>query len=773
MQQEFIEEEKQGEPIGEIIRRDYLPFWPLVVLAALIGLGISHLVLRYKQPLYSASAKIMFRNVSQDKTQQVLSELTGIGSQSQDKTQQNLELMVSHQVLTRAAELVNLHAEIYSIGRVSGQNQYNAFPSFQYRFVNIESISSFQGEFSTNTKGAILLNGNPVLWDKEIEVAGNRVILTMNAEDQAKLKKGRHGLIIRNTDQVRGLLSQVVITPVKTKPSIDFSLVSDNAIKSENILTAIIKAYQQYSIEDSRDQSVSTLSFIDDRMQRIEQDLDSVEAGIEQFRKANPMASLSGTGINLLGDVKEADQKLAELQLQLQLLDELTIYLKGLGKRPGIMPSFSGLSFGAEIQTLLTALVEKEMALEELKLTTTTQSEGYQNAEALLQQLRANILELTGNVRKNLLTFQAKAKAEAEKYDQLIAQLPGQERQLFDINRQQLIKNELYTLLLTKREEAAIQSAVAVSDLVVLQPPSGSNTPVNINKPQTYAIGFIGGAVLVLLVLFLMQILNNKLVSRGQLESLTPIPVLGVIAQSKDEAHLVMTHNSRSGIAEQFRALRTNIGYYKPESKESLVVVLTSSIPGEGKSFNAANLALTFALTGAKTLLIESDLRKPNISKHFQLNRQKGLSTYLVGREDWTSLVEGTEFENLDILTSGPIPPNPVELIMNGRYKAMVEAAKLQYQYIVIDCPPVGVVTDAEVVASFADLMLFVTRYNKTPKEFIEKLINRYYSDKKITQTGILFNGLRPKGLGYYGYKYGYGYGYGYGYYSNDSKKKS
>jgi uncharacterized protein involved in exopolysaccharide biosynthesis len=271
----------------------------------------------------------------------------------------------------------------------------------------------------------------------------------MDAADQQKLKKGTYGLLVRNSDQVRSQLANVQITPVKQKPSIDLSLVTDQPEKSADMLQALINAYQQYSLEDSRDQSVSTLAFIDDRMQTIEQDLDSVENGIERFKQANPMASLSGSSINILPEVKAADQKETELQLQLQLLDELVVYLKGIGKRPGLMPSFAGFEFGTEIQALLVRLQEMEMKLGELQLTTSVNSEGYQQALGMIQQLKASLLELTGNVRKNLMTFQVRAKAELDKYSRMIAQLPGQERQLFDISRQQNIKNELYTLLLS------------------------------------------------------------------------------------------------------------------------------------------------------------------------------------------------------------------------------------------------------------------------------------------------------------------------------------
>jgi hypothetical protein len=288
----------------------------------------------------------------------------------------------------------------------------------------------------------------------------------------------------------------------------------------------------------------------------IQTELDSVETGIELFKKANPMASLSIAGTDLLNDLKASDQKLSELDLQMSLLNDIDKYLQGNGKKPGMLPSFAGMQFGTEIQQFLLKLYDAELEHEKFKLTTAPQSEQYILAEERLSTIRGTVKEFVYNVRNNLVAIRAQAQREADKFSGIIASMPAQERKLFDINRQQGIKNSLFTYLLQKREESAIRAAATNSDLLLLEPPQYSSTPVNTKPTLNYAIGLMGGIGLVILVLFLINILNNKLISRGQIEALTKIPVLGVIAQSKDEGHLVMTGHARTAIAEQFRALR-------------------------------------------------------------------------------------------------------------------------------------------------------------------------------------------------------------------------
>jgi tyrosine-protein kinase Etk/Wzc len=764
-----FEEEPLGEPISEILKRDYLPYWPIILGAGIIGLLISFMVIRYTQPLYASKATIMFRRDNQNKTQQVLSELTGLGGQQQDKTKQNLEIMQGHDVAMKALSKLQLNAQLYAQGRVVKQLLYKRDIVFSCIFLQPDSIRTFSGNILYNQSSKKFFVGTQeLLINKASSIGGNEIIFTMDKENEKKLTQGQYELHIYSNAALKQIYDEMTVTESKSKPSVELGITTEDPLKSKEMLSAILKAYNDFAIDENRNEAIGTIQFIDERINLLENELDSVESGIEQFRRANPFVSISSAGTDVLVDVKESDRKLSEIDLQLSMLADVEKYIQGNGKKPGMLPSFAGIQFGNEIQQFLLKLYDAELEHEKLKLSSAEKSEQYIISKERLETLRVTIAEIGTNVRRNLLTIRKQAEREVSRYSGIISAMPAGERKLFDINRQQAIKNELYTFLLQKREESAISASVAVSDLVVLEPAIVNSTPVNIRKASIYGIGLMSGVGLVALVIFLAAILNGKIMSRQQIEAYTHIPILGTISQSKDENHLVMSGNTRSAISEQIRALRTNIGYYKKEESPCMTILVTSSIPNEGKSFNAANIALAFALTGKKTLLIESDLRKPNISKHFDVERSRGLSNYLVGKAVWTELALPTTYDNLYVLPSGPIPPNPVELMMNGKYAQLLKEASDQYQYIVIDCPPLGVVTDAELIAKYADLMLFVTRYNHTPKDFIEKLVNKYNTEKKITNTGIVFNGLKPKRMGYYGYNYGYGYGYGYGYYSKE-----
>jgi capsular exopolysaccharide synthesis family protein len=768
----LFDQEPSGEPISEVIKRDYLPYWPIILGVGIIGLLIAHIVIRYTQPLYVSKATVMFRNNNQNKTQQVLSELTGFGGQQQDKTKQNLEIMLGHDVAMRALSHLRLNAQLYSQGRVIKQPLYKRDILFNCIFLQPDSIRSFKGDIVYNAKRKKFFVGKQeLLINKACRIGPNKIIFTMDKENEKKLAKEKYELNIYSNAELKQLFDKMTATELKGKPSVELSITTEDPLKSKEMLSAILKAYNDYAIEENRNEAIGTIHFIDERINLLENELDSVESGIEQFRRANPFVSMSSAGTDVLTDVKESDRKLSEIDLQLSMLADVEKYIQGNGKKPGMLPSFAGIQFGNEIQQFLLKLYDAELEHEKIKLISAEKSEQYIISKERLETLRGTIAEIGINVRRNLMTIRKQAEREVNRYSGIISAMPAGERKLFDINRQQAIKNELYTFLLQKREESAISASVAVSDLVILEPPVVLPRPVNIKQGQAYSFGVLSGFGLVAVVVFFTAILNDKIVSRQQIEAHTRMPILGTISLSKDEDHLVMSDNTRTAISEQFRALRTNIGYYKKEGNQCMTILITSSIPGEGKSFNAANIAMAFALTGEKTLLIESDLRKPNISKHFDVERNKGLSNFLVGKANWPELVSLTAYPDLYILPSGPIPPNPVELIMNGKYATLFKEASIEYKYIVIDCPPLGVVTDAELIAQYADMMLFVTRHNYTPKDFIEKLVNKYNTEKKITNAGIVYNGLKPKGIGYYGYKYGYGYGYsyGYGYYNNDN----
>jgi capsular exopolysaccharide synthesis family protein len=324
-----------------------------------------------------------------------------------------------------------------------------------------------------------------------------------------------------------------------------------------------------------------------------------------------------------------------------------------------------------------------------------------------------------------------------------------------NITRQQVVKNGLYTFLLEKREEAAIQYSATLGDVQVLQAASANYSPVSPKVGRTYGLALFFGLSVVALVLFLRQWFNYKLQYRSEIERVTNIPVLEEIVQVESESPLVMKDGNRTLIAEQFRSLRTNLGYFKTATPDKCKVLVSSSIPGEGKSFISTNLAISYSLAGLKTVLIESDLRKPNVAKHFEISKRLGLSNYLSGNASMAEVTFESGMANLWVIPSGPIPPNPSELITGStRYGDLLEGLIKDYDRIVIDCPPVGLVTDAQLLCDYVDISLFVCRQDHTPKAALANLLNPLYESGKFWQMGLVFNGLNQQAKGY-----GYGYG--------------
>ncbi len=378
--------------------------------------------------------------------------------------------------------------------------------------------------------------------------------------------------------------------------------------------------------------------------------------------------------------------------------------------------------------------------------------------------LKATLQESIRSARINLNLLKRKAESNYQRYegeyDVLMRSIPSKERALFAITRQQDLKNALYIYLLQKREESAIQMAGTLSDIRVIE--STKTGALVSPKRQIIYLGFgMGFALAVIGILFLKSAMNNKIMSKQEIERRSIIPVVGELNFIETESPLIMKDGNRTLFAEQMRALRTNLGYLKMGAKSKLLI--SSSFPGEGESFVATNVAIGYALASKKVLLIESDLRKPNISKHFKLDRRTGLSVYLSGNCEADSIIfDVLDFPGLAVVPAGPVPPNPVELILNGRYKVLIDELAKTYDHIVIDYPPVGLFTDAMEIANFVDTALFIVRHGYTPRTAVSELLDRMVREGKFSIAAIVYNAIKG-GIGGYGYGYGYGYGQSYG----------
>jgi hypothetical protein len=429
------------------------------------------------------------------------------------------------------------------------------------------------------------------------------------------------------------------------------------------MLDAMMQAYKSVSMDEKLMQARNTIQFVDERLRVLSGDLDSVEGSIEAFKRSNGIADISAESELFMENVAESDKMLAQLDLQLTLLGDLERYVIGRGKNPGMVPSLIGLPDGGYTSSLLTKLYEAELKLQEIKARNGDKSDLVITAKQEIQTMKESLFESIQNVRKNLQSLRREYNAKAGKYADLMRDIPSKERKLLNITRQQVVKNGLYTFLLEKREEAAIQYSATLGDVQVLQAASANYSPVSPNVGRTYGLSLFFGISLVALILFLRQFFNYKLQYRSEIERATQIPVLDEIVQVDSESPLVMKDGNRTLIAEQFRSLRTNLGYFPTAVPNKSRILVSSSVPGEGKSFISTNLAISYSLTGQTTVLIESDLRKPNVAKHFAIGKRIGLSNFLSGNATLEEVMFETGMSNLWVIPSGPIPPNPAELI--------------------------------------------------------------------------------------------------------------
>jgi tyrosine-protein kinase Etk/Wzc len=766
-----IEENNGGNTnVMETILRDFLPYWPVIFAAAIIGFISSKVYLKYQRPVHQAEAGILLKDESQS-TDNLLRQT--LGGQAQTPVEDELEVLKGTNVMQRAVKLANAFYMVEWAGQFNNYYDHKNTQPFDIEFLNPDSINAFSAKLNVDKQNTgLLVEGVLYPFNRILELKGNRVFI--HKIDNLSYLKGyqENKKITLSVFDIKTAASKIAsgfsVSKSKKTSTINLTINADKPERTEEWLNAIIQSYQLETQADKRRKAKFTMDFIDDRLAYVGQDLDSVESSLENFKKQNDIQRVSAEAGLYLDKVKSGDQLAAQTDLQLMVLAEIEKYVQGRIKKPGMVPSLIGLS-DANLTSYFEKLNEAESKYDLLLEANGPENDAVKALKKQIQTYKSALIEIIQNTRTNLNLLKKKAEQDFTKYngeyDAMMRSIPSKERKLLNITRQQTIKNALYTFLLEKREEAAIQQAGTLSDVRIVQAPTyvGIVSPRKFNVQSSFTFGFVA---FVLFILFIKSWVNNKVAGRSDIESRTKVPVLAEIVQVESENPLIMKDGNRSLIAEQIRGLRTNLSYYLDASGKSKILV-SSSIPGEGKSFMASNIAIGYALAGKRTVLIESDLRKPNVAKHFKIARRTGLSVFLTGNAQQNDVIFSTEYENLFVIPSGPIPPNPVELILNGRYEKLIAQLGIDFDIVVIDCPPIGLVTDAQVIGQWVDAAIFVVRHQHTPKQAVENLIEKLRVDGKFKQMGLVFNGLQGGISGYgYGYSYGkrYGYGYGYGY---------
>lgn len=547
---------------------------------------------------------------------------------------------------------------------------------------------------------------------------------------------------------------------------INLSLTGTNPQKEVDFLRELIHTYQDLDLERKNEAATRTIDFIRNQLAAIRDSLRTVEVQLQRFGGSTRMKDMSTDAQRLYSKLEAFEIQKAELLIRQNYFQYLTEYMRqGAGRMDQvILPSAMGIN-DPILSSVLTKMVELQT---EIKLILDPE----QPSNPLVQQKLSRIGEMKRDVEEAVRTLKSTDKIKMDFIERQLraaeiqlSSLPVSERQLIAVQRNYSLLENLYVFLMQKLSEAGISKASNTSDILPVNPPvaGGAISP----KPaQNYTTAAIFGLTIPLIIFVLFELINNKVQSKEDIDKMTTIPFIGGVGHNETKTNLTVRDRPKSGVAESFRAMRSNLNYFTG-NKTPQVFMVTSSISGEGKTFTTINLSTVFALSGKKTLIVGADMRRPKIFEDFGCSNEKGLSTYLSGLHEFDQVVQSTAIDNLFLVSGGPVPPNPSELLLTDRFSAFIRAALEQFEFVIIDTPPLALVTDAFVISKYVDHTVFVLRQNFSPKQFIRS-IDEYYRSGKIKSISILLNDIYKSGLGYgygqgYAYHYGYSYGYGYG----------
>lgn len=574
-------------------------------------------------------------------------------------------------------------------------------------------------------------------------------------------------------NQYRGKLS---IAPIEEEATLVTLSVGGSVPEQEaDYLNKLMGVYLQQGLEVKNQTAEKTIEFIDKQIGSISDSLSKVESNLENFRLSNRLVDLSREGTSIQNRIESYENERNVLILQKQYYIYLQEYVNSRNETGDIVsPGAMGVTNGS-LENLVVQLATLQQQKSKLKLNISEDLPAVTVIDNGIKDVKALIAENINSSMKNLDNAIKDSDHRISLVEAELNKLPGTERRLINIQRKFDLNNTVYNYLLEKKAEAGIARASTVSDNRIIDYAEPFNSAmISPKSRQNYMMALVLGLLIPAILILLIDYLNNKIIDKKDVEKGTKAPVIGFISHNSLKTEIPVAEKPGSTLAESFRSVRTNLKYFIKETQNPVISV-SSTISSEGKTFVSANLAAIIASNGKKVLLVGLDLRKPRIHKIFGIRNDNGISNYLIGQEKFENIVFQTEVENLWYAPSGPVPPNPAELMDSPAMKEFITKAKKQFDYIIIDTPPVAIVTDALLVSPFTDLYLFVVRQRYSSKNTLE-LIEELRKNGNIKSLGIVINDISLTGYyGYglrYGYSAGYGYYYGYNYYGHGNYGK-
>ncbi|NLP57910.1 polysaccharide biosynthesis tyrosine autokinase [Lutibacter sp. B1] len=593
--------------------------------------------------------------------------------------------------------------------------------------------------------------------------------------DSNVLKDQSYFVELKSITQVTGKYRNVRAQGLQGTSLVEISSTGENKKRLVDYLNKTVEVLAKDELDQKTNYAYSTKEFIDEQFKNTSDSLKIIEDNIGKFKQENAIYNLSAQGGEIFSQTTGLDQIQKQLTDRIEYFDNLESYIKthsDYSKIPA--PAIINIEDEA-ISSMVGELTRLSIEKERLSKEVTASHPSLKLKSQEIETTRNVLLENLSSLKQATVVSLNNSKKRLSSYNYQLNKLPTKEQKLINFERKYSLIESNFVWLMQKRYEADIAIAASVSDISVLD--TAKDTGQGSILPRTsfnYMVALLLGIILPLFVIIAKEVLDNKIYTPEEIERISPIPLLGVIGKNTYDTNLAVFTKPKSSLAESFRSLRSNIQFLfgRNVKEKSKTIVVTSSVSGEGKTFVSINMATVFALGGKKTILVGLDLRKPKIFDDFEISNKTGIVNYLISEATKEEIIQKTKVPNLDVITSGPVPPNPSELIISPSTEELIKSLKEDYEYIILDTPPIGLVSDAIEVIKYADTTMYVIRQGYSYKGML-KMINEKYLKEEIANISIVFNDFKIKSK--YGYGYGYGYSYGYGKYghtySEDEKK--
>lgn len=780
------EEEIDFEKIFNLVLEN---IW-LFIFSVVLGLGLSYAYMWYTEPVYQMSSTVLVEDEGNDISQTILDEVGVIGKSR--NIENEIGILSSRRLMEKAVERLGIKCDYRVNLGLRSRAIYDDSPlKLEFIPVDIEQETfvlhvSVKDENLADATLTYSDNGNQIERSSEVplnsmfknELGQFKLVTTEKFNSMvlgdAALSQD-YELAHRSVEAVAArYLSSLGVAEIRKKASILRLTVEDNnAQRGADVLNTVLDVYIEENVKKKSQLSSNALEFIANQISIISNELAGIEMEIKSFKSINNISNVSSESTFFLEQVGELDRNVSKIDVQLSIINYLNEYVTEKNDLKNASPTSIGVD-DPLLGQLIVKLSELSSEREGMLRFTKKENPLISSIDTKIEETRSSLIRNIESIKQGLLASKSEFETQLNKVEQKVKTLPKAEFELIGLQRQYSIKEGLYLLLLEKKSENSIMLASTVSDNLIIDDARIPNEPINPKSRLVYLIGFILGFSLPSAYVIFLMMFDDRLKSTDDLKKATGIPILGVIPHHETDESIVMEGNSNSPIAEAFRSVRTNLGFLVRPSQEKIetnanVIQLTSTIGSEGKSFCSINLGTSFAVGGLKTIVVGLDLRKPKLAEPFNVSNSVGSSSVLAGIESLDKAIIKSEIENLDILVGGPIPPNPSELLMSDKLGILIEELRNRYHYVILDCPPIGLVTDSLIISKHADTTMYLTRQGFTKSKGLA-YINDLYATKKISSVSILFNDVKRTR---FGYGYGTGFTYGYGYYSEEASTKT